>query len=197
MTELLADHTTLRLGGPAAEFVLAETEQDLIDAVRGADDIGKPVLVLGGGSNLVVGDGGFDGRVVQVATRGIDADPVEDLTCHAGASVTVQAGEVWDAFVARAVTSGWVGIEALSGIPGLVGATPIQNVGAYGQEVSATIASVRTWDRGDNAIRTFAASDCGFGYRMSRFKAEPGRYVVLQVSFLLREGTLSAPVAYA
>lgn len=197
MPELLADHTSLRLGGPAAEFVVAETERDLIDAVRGADDMGKPLLVLGGGSNLVVGDGGFDGRVVQVATRGIDEDDIDDLSCRGAVTVTLQSGEPWDDFVARAVTAGWVGIEALSGIPGLVGATPIQNVGAYGQEVSSTIASVRTWDRGENAIRTFAAADCGFGYRMSRFKAEPGRYVVLQVSFLLRQGTLSAPVAYA
>jgi len=197
MSELLADHTTLRLGGPAAEFVVAETEADLIESVREADEAGIPLLILGGGSNVVVGDSGFDGRVVQVATRGIVEDPVEDLTCHAGASVTVKAGEPWDAFVARAVSSGWVGVEALSGIPGLVGATPIQNVGAYGQEVGATIASVRTWDRRENAVRTFAAADCAFGYRMSRFKAEPGRYVVLQVSFLLREGTLSAPIAYA
>ena len=197
MPELLADHTSLRLGGPAAEFVVADTEQALIDAVRSADDAGMPVLVLGGGSNLVVGDGGFDGRVVQIATRGIVADAIDDHGCRGAVTVTLQAGESWDAFVARAVTSGWVGIEALSGIPGLVGATPIQNVGAYGQEVAATIASVRTWDRAENAIRTFAAAECHFEYRTSRFKAEPGRYVVLEVDFLLREGTLSAPLAYA
>ena len=196
MPELLADHTTLRLGGPAAEFVIAETESDLIEAVRTADQIGMPLLILGGGSNLVVGDEGFDGRVVQIATRGIAADAIDDLSCRAAVTVTLQAGEPWDDFVARAVASGWVGIEALSGIPGLTGATPIQNVGAYGQEVAATIASVRTWDRHENAVRTFAAADCGFAYRTSRFKAEPGRYVVLEVSFLLREGTLSAPIGY-
>lgn len=197
MSELLADHTTLRLGGPASEFVIAATERDLVDAVRGADEIGMPLLVLGGGSNLVVGDGGFDGRVVQIATRGVIEDATGDLSCRGAVTVTLQAGEPWDAFVAQAVRSGWIGIEALSGIPGLVGATPIQNVGAYGQEVATTIASVRTWDRERNAIRTFAAAECQFGYRTSRFKAEPGRYVVLEVTFLLREGTLSSPIAYA
>ncbi|MGN6162815.1 MAG: UDP-N-acetylmuramate dehydrogenase [Marmoricola sp.] len=199
MPELLSDHTTLRLGGAAAEFVVAETEAALIDAVRTADDAGIPLLVLGGGSNLVIGDGGFGGRVVRIGTRGIstDADPADDLTCRNAITVTAEAGEPWDDFVALAVSSGWIGLEALSGIPGLVGATPIQNVGAYGQEVSSTIASVRTWDRRGAAVRTFAAADCDFGYRMSRFKAEPGRYVVLQVSFLLREGTLGAPIAYA
>lgn len=197
MPELLANHTTLHLGGPAGEFVVAETEADLIAAIRTSDDAGMPVLVLGGGSNLVVGDGGFEGRVVSIATRGIETDALEDDACHNGVTVTLQAGVVWDDFVALAVDSGWVGVEALSGIPGLVGATPIQNVGAYGQEVGATIASVRTWDRRQNAIRTFAAVDCNFGYRMSRFKNEPGRYVVLQVSFLLRQGTLGEPIAYA
>lgn len=197
MTELLAEHTTLRLGGPAAEFVVAETERELIDAVRTADAVGTPVLVLGGGSNLVVGDAGFDGRVVQIATRGIEADADDEDACHNGVTVTLQAGEPWDDFVALAVSSGWVGVEALSGIPGLVGATPIQNVGAYGQEVGATIASVRTWDRHQNVVRTFAADDCRFEYRMSRFKGEAGRYVVLRVTFLLRQGTLSTPIAYA
>ena len=116
--------------------------------------------------------------------------------------VTVAAGETWDDLVARAVERGWVGIEALSGIPGSVGATPIQNVGAYGQEVSQTIASVRVWDRKLNGIRTFAVADCGFGYRTSRFKidrydANGGRHLVLSVTFQLRQGTLGAPVAYA
>ena len=198
MPELLADHTTLRLGGPAAEFVVAGTEPELIEAVRSADEAGIPLLVLGGGSNLVVGDQGFDGRVVQIATRGIVADDRSDERgCRGAVTVTLQAGEPWDDFVATAVASRWVGVEALSGIPGLAGATPIQNVGAYGQEVAATIASVRTWDRHENAVRTFAAVECDFGYRTSRFKAEPGRYVVLQVTFLLREGTLGAPIAYA
>lgn len=195
---LLRDLTTLRLGGPARRFVEATSEAALIEAVSEADAAGEPLLVVAGGSNLVVADDGFDGTVVLVATRGVTAD-VE--ACHgpscSGANVTVAAGEPWDAFVARAVASEWVGIEALSGIPGSTGATPIQNVGAYGQEVSETIASVRVWDRRLKGVRTFAADDCGFGYRHSRFKADPTRHVVLDVTFQLRCGTLSAPVKYA
>ena len=204
MPELLRDHTTLRLGGPARELVTATTTDQLVDAVRRADEAGAPVLVLGGGSNLVVSDEGFDGTVVRVATRGIRPD-VEDAdgqgTCG-GVLVTVAAGETWDDLVARAVASQWVGVEALSGIPGSVGATPIQNVGAYGQEVSQTIASVRVWDRVLKGVRTFANADCGFGYRHSRFKADRldpwgGRHVVLEVTFQFRQGSLGAPVAYA
>ncbi|MCR4514304.1 UDP-N-acetylmuramate dehydrogenase [Aeromicrobium sp. 50.2.37] len=189
----LAQLTTLRLGGPARDVVEATTEQELVDAVRAADDAGVPLLLVAGGSNLVVGDAGFDGTVVLVRTTGrqVDAD-----ACS-GAMVTVQAGESWDALVALAVESGWVGLEALSGIPGSVGATPIQNVGAYGQEVAQTIASVRVYDRTERRVRTLFAVDCGFGYRHSRFKAEPGRFVVLAVAFQLRLGDLSAPVAYA
>ena len=197
--ERLADHTTLRLGGPARRWVRAATERELVAAVDEADQRGEPVLVLGGGSNLVVADAGFDGTVVEVATSGVsaDSDDPDDLACLGAVTVTVAAGESWDGLVALAVDKGWVGIEALAGIPGRVGATPIQNVGAYGQEVSQTIARVRTWDRGTRELRTFAAADCGFGYRTSRFKEEPGRYVVLDVTYLLRQATLGAPVAYA
>lgn len=198
MPELLSRHTTLRLGGPAEEYLVARTEAELIAAVREADERGMPLLVLGGGSNLVIGDEGFAGRVVEVATRGIEADDRSDERgCRGAITVLVQAGEPWDDVVARAVASGWVGVEALSGIPGRTGATPIQNVGAYGQEVGATIAAVRTWDRRESAVRTFAAAECQFGYRMSRFKAEPDRFVVLSVSFLLRQGTLGTPIMYA
>ena len=200
MPELLADHTTLRLGGPAERWVRASTEDDLVAAVAAADAAGEPVLVLGGGSNLVVADEGFPGTVVEVATRGVvtdvDASPDDPASCG-GVVVTVAAGETWDDLVAHAVEQEWVGVEALSGIPGSVGATPIQNVGAYGQEVSQTIASVRVWDRTLRGVRTFAAADCGFGYRTSRFKADPGRHVVLSVSFQLRQGSLGEPVAYA
>lgn len=189
----LADHTTLRVGGPPSRYVAADDEASLIDAVRSADAAGDPLLVLGGGSNLVIADSGFEGTVVHVATTGVR---VESDACS-GATVTVAAGEVWDDVVARAVTEGWVGIEALAGIPGRTGATPIQNVGAYGQEVSQTIASVRTWDRHGGRLRTFSAADCEFAYRMSRFKAEPGRFVVLDVTFQFRLGDLGAPVAYA
>ncbi len=191
--DLLADRTTLRLGGPASSMVHATTEAELVDAVRQADESGTQVLLLAGGSNLVVSDEGFDGVVVSIETRGID---ISEDACG-GASVTVAAGEDWDALVARAVERGWVGIEALSGIPGSVGATPIQNVGAYGQEVSGTIASVRCWDRVLRGQRTFFAADCAFGYRSSRFKRDPGRHVVLSVTFQFRLGELSEQVRYA
>ena len=193
----LADRTTLRLGGPADELVEAHDEDTLVAAVREADEAGTPLLVLGGGSNLVVADEGFAGTVVHVATTGVVADVEDDEPACGGAVVRVAAGEVWDDLVARAVERGWVGVEALAGIPGSVGATPIQNVGAYGQEVAQTIASVRVWDRRLHGVRTFAAADCGFGYRHSRFKADPGRHVVLSVTFQFRQGTHGAPVAYA
>jgi UDP-N-acetylmuramate dehydrogenase len=195
--ERLADHTTLHLGGPARSWVRATTEAGLVDAVRRADEVGEPVLVLAGGSNLVVADDGFPGTVVEVATSGIEPDVTDDDPTCGGAVVKVAAGETWDAFVATAVERGWVGVEALSGIPGSVGATPIQNVGAYGQEVSQTIASVRVWDRRLRGFRTFAAADCGFGYRTSRFKADPTRHVVVEVTFQLRQGALGTPVTYA
>ena len=197
MTELLSEHTTLRLGGPARSWVRAETEQDLVDAVRACDEAHEPVFVLAGGSNVVVADEGFDGTVVEVATTGVRADHEGDDPTCGGVVVTVAAGESWEPFVAQAVDRGWVGLEALSGIPGSLGATPIQNVGAYGQEVSQTLASVRVWDRKLRGIRTFAAADCGFGYRTSRLKADPGRHVVLEVTFQLRQGELGAPVTYA
>jgi UDP-N-acetylmuramate dehydrogenase len=191
--ERLADHTTLRLGGPARRVVRARTEQDLVTAIRSCDEAGEPVLLVAGGSNLVVADDGFDGTAVLVETGGVR---VEQDACS-GAMVTVAAGEPWDDLVARAVDEGWVGVEALSGIPGSVGATPVQNVGAYGQEVADTIASVRCWDRVTGDVRTFAAADCGFGYRTSRFKEDPSRFVVLDVTFQLRLGDLGAPVRYA
>jgi UDP-N-acetylmuramate dehydrogenase len=188
----LAERTTLRLGGPARRLVEVDTEADLVDTVRELDAAGEPLLVLGGGSNLVIADEGFDGTVVAVRTRGVRAE--SDLC--GGAMVRVAAGENWDGLVERAVESGWVGIEALSGIPGLVGAVPIQNVGAYGQEVAETIASVRTLDRRTGQIRTVAAADCGFGYRWSRFKADPAAAVVLSTTFQFRLGDLGAPVRY-
>lgn len=189
----LADLTTLRLGGPAGQIVEATTERQLVDAVTIADEAGDPALIVAGGSNLVIADEGVPGTVILVRTRGISVD-ADDCS---GAMVTVQAGENWDDFVTHAIDRGWVGIEALSGIPGSVGATPIQNVGAYGQEVSQTTASVRTYDRVDARVRTFAAADCGFTYRHSRFKAEPHRYVVLSVTFQFALGDLGMPVGYA
>ena len=189
----LAELTTLRLGGPAHEVVEAHDEASLVEAVRSADERGTPVLLVGGGSNLVVSDEGFDGRVVVVRNTGVQ---VESDMCG-GAIVEIGAGADWDEVVATAVDRGWVGIEALSGIPGTTGVTPIQNVGAYGQEVSQTLARVRTWDRLLGGFRTFAAADCVFGYRTSRFKKDPGRHVVVSVTFQFRLGDLGAPIQYA
>lgn len=205
MAERLSDHTTLRLGGPARSWLRATTSEELVDAVRRCDEAGEPVLVLAGGSNLVVADDGFDGTVVEVATTGVAADHDGDRHGHqdgdhatcGGVVVTAAAGESWEPLVEQAVEHGWMGLEALSGVPGSVGATPIQNVGAYGQEISQTLASVHVWDRKLRGLRTFAAADCGFGYRTSRFKADPGRHVVLEVTLRLRQGRLGAPVAYA
>jgi len=169
-----------------------------VDAVREADSAQTPVLLVGGGSNLLVGDDGFDGLVVQVATEGVQRLSVDYC---GGAEVRVAAGEAWDGFVAEAVQSGWIGVEALSGIPGSTGATPVQNVGAYGQEVAGSVATVRTWDRVQNRIRTLAGSECDFGYRDSLFKRERfrggPRYVVLDVTFQLVVADRSEPVKYA
>ncbi|CAN5562861.1 UDP-N-acetylmuramate dehydrogenase [soil metagenome] len=188
----LAELTTLRVGGLAVDVVEATEESVLVEAVAAADAEGVPVLVVAGGSNLLVADEHLPHRLVLVRTRDIH---VEADMCG-GAYVRVAAGEDWDALVARAVQSGWVGIEALAGIPGSVGATPVQNVGAYGQEVAQTIATVRTWDRVERRQRTFANGDCGFGYRTSRFKSEPGRFLVLEVTFQLPLGDLGAPLSY-
>jgi len=192
--EPLRAHTTLRLGGEARRFVEVTTEQELVEAVGADDDRGEPVLLLGGGSNLVVSDDGFPGTVVKIATQRVWQD--DDPSCG-GVMLRASAGTSWDGLVGDAVERGLVGIEALSGIPGLVGATPIQNVGAYGQDVSQTIARVRVWDRVLKGFRTFANADCRFGYRTSRFKADPGRHIVVDVTFQLRTGTLSEPIAYA
>ncbi len=191
-TVRFADLTTLRVGGPAGRFVEAHTEQDLLAAVRDADASGTPALVVGGGSNLLVADAGFPGTVVAVRTRGVHAVPGP-----AGVDLQIAAGEPWDALVARAVDEGLAGIEALSGIPGLAGATPIQNVGAYGQALADVITQVRVFDRVTGGLRTFTTAECGFGYRSSRFKAEPYRYVVLAVTLRLRRCTSGGPIRYA
>lgn len=196
----LSELTTLQLGGPAARVIDADSEAALIDAVRECDERGEPVLLLGGGSNLVIADEGFSGTVIRVLSSGVTVDAAgcdpDDLAACGGLLVSVAAGENWDDLVTRAVGEGWVGIEALSGIPGSVGATPMQNVGAYGQEVAETIWSVRTYDRKARAIRTFASADCEFAYRTSRFKGSD-RYVILSVTYQFRQGTLSTLVQYA
>jgi UDP-N-acetylmuramate dehydrogenase len=208
---LLAQYTTLGLGGPARAFVTATTDESLIRAVAAADTAGEPILILGGGSNLVIGDDGFPGTVVHVDTGGVTYARGGDVV-----EVTVAAGENWDDIVAATVTEGLAGLECLSGIPGRAGATPIQNVGAYGQEVSEAITSVRVLDRLTGTTATLQNDQCQFSYRTSLFKrtalpaattatvATPvttvlgARYVVLGVTFGLQDdGKLSRPVRYA
>jgi len=190
----LADYTTLGLGGPAKVFLPVATEADLIEAVRAADEAREPVLLIGGGSNLVIADDGFPGTVISIATRGARYQP----DGRGRVAMTVAAGEDWDDVVAGAVARGLAGLECLSGIPGRAGATPIQNVGAYGQEVAEAITTVRAFDRLTGEIRIIPNEGCCFSYRSSLFKAgEPGRYVVLGVTFLLAQESLSMPVRYA
>lgn len=202
----LASLTSMRVGGPVREFREVDAEADLIEAMTAADAAGTPFLMLGGGSNVLAGDGGFDGLVMRDARTEIS---VQDDGACGGVSATVTAGMWWDHVVERAVSEGWVGIEALSGIPGSTGATPVQNVGAYGAEVADVIASVRVWDRHESRVRTLARVNCEFGYRDSLLKrsmrgeAPDGgvwhptpRYVVLDVTMQMRFGTLSAPIRY-
>jgi UDP-N-acetylmuramate dehydrogenase len=180
----LAELTTIGVGGEAARLVAAHSTDELIGLVRDGDAAEEPVLILGGGSNLVVSDEGFPGLAILVRTRGVELD---------GDRLRVAAGESWDALVAYAVDRQLAGIECLSGIPGLVGATPIQNVGAYGQEVAEVITRVTAYDRTTGQIRELGPDECGFGYRTSRFKAEAGRWVVTQVEFALTPGGESRP----
>jgi UDP-N-acetylmuramate dehydrogenase len=178
----LAPLTTLELGGLARHLVEAADEGTILEALAWAEARGLPAFVLGGGSNVVVGDAGWEGLVVRVATRG-------RAYTYAGHEVrlTAAAGEPWDELVAGTVERGLAGLECLSGIPGLAGATPIQNVGAYGQEVADTIRVVRVFDRRDEIVLELPPSACGFGYRDSAFRREPGRHVVLDVTFGLRQ----------
>lgn len=187
----LAQFTTLHLGGPGRRVVTARDEAEIVAAVRDADADDEPLLILGGGSNVVVGDDGFPGTVLLVRSTGVDtADG-----CGA-AQVIAQAGEEWDALVARTVADGLAGLECLSGIPGSVGATPIQNVGAYGQEVADVISRVRLMDRVTGEIRELGPGGCNFSYRDSVFKRRPGRYVILAVAFRLDRRGTSQPIAY-
>jgi UDP-N-acetylmuramate dehydrogenase len=202
----LAEYTTLRLGGPATRFVSAASEDELIAAVRKADADAEPVLVLGGGSNLVVADEGFPGVAVLADARGAQFAAAVDAV-----DVTVAAGHDWDEFVQECLAAGLSGVECLSGIPGRAGATPIQNVNAYGQDVADTITSVRVYDRLTDQVVVMPAADCGFGYRTSVFKRQAaaagrggalnpasatGRFVILAVTFRLAVSPLSAPVRY-
>ncbi|MFF9220169.1 UDP-N-acetylmuramate dehydrogenase [Streptomyces viridosporus] len=185
----LAPLTTFRLGGPATRLVTATTDDEVIAVVREADDSGTPLLIIGGGSNLVIGDKGFDGTALVIATRGFALD---------GTRLELAAGEVWTDAVAHTVEAGLAGIECLAGIPGSAGATPIQNVGAYGQEVSATLTEVVAYDRRARETVTLTNEECAFSYRHSRFKSDPERYVVLRVRFALEDADgLSGPLRYA
>ncbi|AEW95915.1 MULTISPECIES: UDP-N-acetylmuramate dehydrogenase [Streptomycetaceae] len=185
----LAPLTTFRLGGPARRLVTATTDAEVVEAVREADATGTPLLVIGGGSNLVIADEGFDGTALRIATRGVALD---------GTQLELAAGEPWHDAVDRTVEAGLAGIECLAGIPGSAGATPIQNVGAYGQEVATTITEVIAYDRTAGETVRLAGGDCRFTYRNSVFKAESGRYVVLRVRYRLQDADgLSAPVRYA
>jgi len=180
----LAPHTTLGVGGPARYFVEAHDEDAVLDALAWTKARRLPLRVLGAGSNLVVADAGVDGLVAKIDLRGVRIR-------RAGGAIelTAAAGEPWDDLVRRTVAEGWAGLECLSGIPGLVGAAPIQNVGAYGQEVAEAVIAVRALDTRDGRIRTLANHECGFGYRDSRFKrGEPGRWIVLSVSYRLVPG---------
>ena len=205
----LSEFTTLRLGGPAHRFVEAATDDEIIAEVRSADERGEPMLILGGGSNLVISDDGFPGTVIHVATKGIRRDDAGSANDSGRVAVTVAAGEDWDAVVASCVAERLAGLECLSGIPGLAGATPIQNVGAYGQEVAETITLVRAYDRERGDVVELPARDCGFGYRTSAFKRSArsvaaldgwggftGTFVVLNVVFGLNRSSLSRPVRY-
>lgn len=182
-SEPLAGHTTLGLGGPAEWFAEAADRATVGEVLLWASERGLAVRVLGGGSNVVVADRGVEGVVVHVTLRGMDVrrDGHDVL-------VEVAAGERWDPFVEHAVAEGWAGVECLSGIPGTVGATPIQNVGAYGQEVAETVESVTVLDRESRTVRRMGAADCGFGYRTSVFRQRPDRAVVLAVTYRLRVG---------
>lgn len=192
---LLARYTSLRLGGPAGHLHTATDAEEIMQSVRAADLVGRPALLLGGGSNVVVADGGFPGTVILIRSHGVRA--VGSGSDSAGETVTVrvEAGSDWDEVVATAVAQGWSGLECLSGIPGAAGATPIQNVGAYGQEVSETISAVRVLDRHRGAVARMSPAQCGFGYRTSIFKRND-RWVVLSVDFRLRRGAESAPIRY-
>lgn len=183
-----ADLTTFRIGGSIAQFIEGTSEELILHALEESSNL----QVIGGGSNVLAGDEPFDGTVLRISTQGseLDYDPCS------GGMITVAAGVTWDDFVAQTVAAGFSGLETLSGIPGRVGAAPIQNIGAYGQEFKNIVARVRTWDRTDRAQKTFTANQCGFDYRSSLFKSNPQRYVVLDVTVQLKRGELSIPITY-
>lgn len=189
MTDL-SQFTSFRVGGPAKKVIQVSTESEIIAAIEEAGD--SPVLILGGGTNLLISDKGFDGTVIRISNNSVQAE----VDACSGATLTIGAGEDWDTFVQTSIDRGYAGLETLSGIPGTVGAAPIQNIGAYGHEVSEYITRVRTYDRVEKTLKTFTNVECQFTYRNSYFKAHPGRYVVLDVQFQIRIGEMSDPITY-
>ena len=189
MTEL-SQYTSLRVGGPATKIVQVSTEAQIIAAIEEAGE--TPILIMGGGTNVLIADKGFEGTVIRISNNSVQSE----VDACSGATLTIGAGEDWDVFVQTTIASGFAGLETLSGIPGTVGASPIQNIGAYGHEVSEFITRVRTYDRQEKALKTFTNSECQFSYRNSLFKAHPGRYVVLDVQFQIRRGEFSDPITY-
>jgi len=189
MTEL-SKYTSFRVGGPAQKIVQVSTEAEIIAAIEEAGD--SPVLIMGGGTNVLIADKGFDGTVIRISNNSVQSE----VDACSGATLTIGAGEDWDAFVQTTIDRGYAGLETLSGIPGTVGAAPIQNIGAYGHEVAEFITRVRTYDRQEKAVKTFTNAQCEFTYRNSHFKAHPGRYVVLDVQFQIRIGKMSDPITY-
>jgi UDP-N-acetylmuramate dehydrogenase len=189
MTEL-SKYTSFRVGGPAQKIVQVSTEAEIIAAIEEAGD--SPLLIMGGGTNVLIADKGFDGTVIRISNNSVQSE----VDACSGATLTIGAGEDWDSFVQTTIDRGYAGLETLSGIPGTVGAAPIQNIGAYGHEVAEFITRVRTYDRQEKAIKTFTNAQCEFTYRNSHFKAHPGRYVVLDVQFQIRIGEMSDPITY-
>ena len=189
MTEL-SKYTSFRVGGPAQKIVQVSTEAEIIAAIEEAGD--SPVLIMGGGTNVLIADKGFDGTVIRISNNSVQSE----VDACSGATLTIGAGEDWDTFVQTTIDRGYAGLETLSGIPGTVGAAPIQNIGAYGHEVAEFITRVRTYDRQEKAVKTFTNAQCEFTYRNSHFKAHPERYVVLDVQFQIRIGEMSDPITY-
>jgi len=188
MSTRAAELTTLRVGGEIATLVEVLSEQELIDAITKFPD----ALILGGGSNVLFAGATSTQPVIKVSTRGIS----HEVDACSGATWTVSAGENWDDFVLATIEAGCAGLETLSGIPGTVGAAPIQNIGAYGSELNSSVARVRVFDRTSREVRTYAAADCGFGYRTSLFKKEVDRFVIFEVIFQMRVGEMSNEVTY-
>ena len=195
MPDTLAELTTLRLGGPAKRVETATSTEELVDLVRTADSAGEAVLLVGGGSNLVVADEGWDGLVVLIRTSDVRVGGTRSELVDPDVSITVDAGAVWDDLVARTVEQGWSGLAALSGIPGRAGATPVQNVGAYGSEVADVITGLTVLDRQSGDLARWNPAQCGFGFRTSAFK-HTDRFVVLDVTFGLRRSADAPPMRY-